>query len=83
MVTDSLKQEINEFVEDKQALLAERVAYKTAVTEHAEILNKFVTENLASEMGEFRADRGTQAQTMGFVCSSVWRHSTRNPELLH
>ena len=64
MVTDSLKQEINEFVEDKQALLAERVAYKTAVTEHAELLNKFVTENLATEMNEFRADRGTQAQTM-------------------
>lgn len=64
MVTDSLKQEINEFVEDKQALLAERVAYKTAVTEHADILSKFVTENLASEMGEFRADRGTQAQTI-------------------
>ncbi len=64
MVTDSLKQEIVEFVEDKQALLAERVAYKTAVAEHADRLNKFVTENLATEMNEFRADRGTQAQTM-------------------
>ena len=31
MVTDSLIQEILEFVEDKQAVVAERVAYKTAI----------------------------------------------------
>ena len=65
MVTDSLKQEIQEFVEDKQAVVAERVAYKTAVTEHADLLNKFVTENLASEMQEFRTDRGSQTETFG------------------
>jgi len=65
MVTDSLKQEIQEFVEDKQAVVVERVAYKTAITEHADMLNTFVTKNLTNEMQEFRTDRGSQTEAFG------------------
>ena len=65
MVTDSLKQEIQEFVEDKQAVVVERVAYKTAIAEHADMLNTFVTKNLTNEMQEFRTDRGSQTEAFG------------------
>ena len=65
MVTDSLKQEIQEFVEDKQAVITERVAYKTAIKEHANMLNTFVTKNLTNEMQEFRTDRGSQTEAFG------------------
>jgi len=65
MVTDSLKQEIQEFVEDKQAVIVERVAYKTAIAEHATILDQFITKNLVNEMQEFRTDRSSQTEAFG------------------
>lgn len=56
-ITDKLTAELNEFAEDKRAVVAERIQYKKAIAEHSALLNKFVTEALAKEMKELREDR--------------------------
>lgn len=57
MVTDALKKEISEFAEDKAKVVKERVAYKTAVGEHSNMLSKFITDALVKEVKELREDR--------------------------
>jgi hypothetical protein len=64
MVTDSLTQEINEFVEDKKGLAKDRVAYRKAIKENSQLLDKFITKTLANEMKEFRAERGVQTSAL-------------------
>jgi len=57
MLTDALKKEISEFAEDKAKVVKERVAYKTAVGEHSNMLSKFVSDTLVKEVKELREDR--------------------------
>ena len=74
-ITSSLKDELAELAEDKKATVAERVNYKRAVSEHADVLNKFITETLASEVTELKADRRSQSENFakleGFVLDAV------------
>jgi hypothetical protein len=56
-LTDKVRAELEEFAEDKKNLVAERLNYKSKVKEHAEILNKFVTEGLQTEMKEFHQEK--------------------------
>ena len=39
-----------------RALIAERVAYKKAISEHAKLLEKFITSRWATQVKELRAD---------------------------
>ena len=57
MLTDALKKEISEFAEDKAQVVKERVAYKTAVSEHSNMLSTFVSDTLVKEVKELREDR--------------------------
>jgi|TARA_R110002110_G_scaffold299491_3_gene513731 hypothetical protein len=57
MLSTAIKTEMDEFKTDREALIAERVAYKKAISEHAKLLEKFITSQLASEVKELRADR--------------------------
>lgn len=57
MMSDALKKEISEFAEDKAKVVKERVAYKTAVSEHSNMLSKFITDALVKEVKELREDR--------------------------
>jgi hypothetical protein len=57
MMSDALKKEISEFAEDKAKVVKERVAYKTAVGEHSNMLSKFITDALVKEVKELREDR--------------------------
>ena len=57
MMSDALKKEISEFAEDKANVVKERVAYKTAVGEHSNMLSKFITDALVKEVKELREDR--------------------------
>lgn len=57
MLSDALKKEISEFAEDKKAVVKERVAYKTAVSEHSNMLSTFVSDALVKEVKELREDR--------------------------
>ena len=57
MLNTAIKTEMKEFKEDREQLIAERVAYKKAISDHASLLEKFITSQLASEVKELRADR--------------------------
>jgi len=57
MIEEAITHEIEEFKQDKDALVQARVAYKKKVSEHSELLNKFIMEALARELGELRKDR--------------------------
>lgn len=56
-LNDKVRVELEEFADDKRKLVAERVAYKSKLTEHTGMLNKFVTEAVAKEMKEFHAEK--------------------------
>jgi hypothetical protein len=57
MLTDRLVSEMEEFKADKDALAAERVAYKTNVDKHLGLVDTFVAEQLAKEVKELHADK--------------------------
>ena len=57
MMNEQLTKEISEFAEDKKSLVAERVAYKNKMREHASTLTKFINEILVKEVKELHGDR--------------------------
>jgi DNA-binding protein YbaB len=57
MLRDVVVKELTEFNEDKKKVAEERVQYKKAIAEHADVLNKFIMETLKKEIAELRADR--------------------------
>lgn len=56
-LSDKVRVELEEFAEDKRKLVSERVAYKSKLTEHTGILNKFITEAVAKEVKELHAEK--------------------------
>lgn len=56
-LNEQLEREIQELAEDRKKLAADRVAYKTKVSEHAKLLNSFVNSKLAEEVKAQRAER--------------------------
>lgn len=74
-ISSKLEAEIAELAEDKKALVADRVKYRKAVKEHAKLLDKFVTEAVAKEVKELRADRQRVAEHVekldGFVATQL------------
>lgn len=60
MLTDVIKEELNEFAQDKKALQEDRVAYRKAIKEHAKILDKQINETLVKEIAELKEDRNQQ-----------------------
>lgn len=57
MVTESLQKEISELVEDKQALIAEKVAYKNRMKQNTGLVQEFVSRQLAKEVSELHDER--------------------------
>lgn len=76
-IESAIRSEIEEFQADRQALIAERVAYKKAISEHAKLLEKFITSQLANEVKELHADRSKMNEsletTKAFVTSQLAR----------
>ena len=64
-ISTRVEAEIAELAEDKKALANEQVKYRKAVSEHAKLLDKFVTEMVAKEVKELRADRSRVAEHVG------------------
>ena len=64
-ISTRVEAEIAELAEDKKALAKEQVKYRKAVSEHAKLLDKFVTEMVAKEVKELRADRSRVAEHVG------------------
>ena len=56
-ITTKVTAEVAELAEDRKALANQQVKYRKAVSEHAKLLDKFVTEAVAKEVKELRADR--------------------------
>ncbi|OUU22221.1 MAG: hypothetical protein CBB97_15515 [Candidatus Endolissoclinum sp. TMED37] len=77
MLNNSIKTEMEEFKSDRESLIAERVAYKKAISEHAKLLEKFITSRLATEVKELRNDRAkvneNLEQTKKFVVKQLSR----------
>jgi hypothetical protein len=65
MVSESLKQEIAEFAEEKAQLAADRVRFNKAMREHAAKFENFVTAKLAEEVKELRNDRKQYENAIG------------------
>jgi len=62
MLTENLSQEIKEFHEEKKQLVADRVATRVALSEHATKFNDFMVTKLAEEIRELRNDRKAQME---------------------
>lgn len=56
-ITENVKAEVASIAEEKEALAQDRVKYHKAISEHAKVLDTFVTKMVAKEVQELRADR--------------------------
>lgn len=65
MIGEAITAELTELREDRAALSAAKVAYAKKIREHNELLNKFVMEALAKEIGELRHERKEQKSNVG------------------
>lgn len=61
-ISERIEAEMTELAEDKAALAEQQVKYRKAVSEHAKMLDKFVTTMVAKEVKELRADRSRVAE---------------------
>ena len=61
-ISEKVEAEIQGIAEEKTALASDRVKYTKAISEHAKVLDKFVTEMVAKEVKELRADRDRTSQ---------------------
>ena len=64
-ISTKVEAEIQELAEDKKSLSEQQVKYRKAISEHAKLLDKFVTEMVAKEVQELRADRNRVAEHVG------------------
>jgi len=65
MISEAIRRELEEFSVDKRDVVEAKVAYKKQMKEHAQLLNKFVMEQMAKEIKELRQDRQTQQANFG------------------
>ena len=64
-ISTKVEAEIAELAEDRKSLSEQQVKYRKAISEHAKLLDKFVTEMVAKEVKELRADRNRVAEHVG------------------
>lgn len=83
MLHETLRKEIEEFKSDREALIAERVAYKKAVKEHAALLEKFITSQLATEVKELRTDRAKMNENLETTKEFVVKQLSRELAEFH
>lgn len=82
-IESAIRSEIEEFQTDRQALIAERVAYKKAISEHAKLLEKFITSQLVSEVKELRADRAKMNESLETTKAFVTKQLARELAEFH
>ena len=75
MVGEKMEGEIAEFVADRKSLAEAKAQYTAKMTQDAQLLESFVLQNLAKELGEFQSDRQKVAENFakleGFVVESL------------
>lgn len=57
MISDQLKEEISEFVEDRKQLAEQRAKYAVSMKKHSELVQEFVARQLAGEVKELHEDQ--------------------------
>jgi acyl transferase domain-containing protein len=57
MIGEKMEGEIAEFVADRQSLAEAKAQYQAKMTQDSDLLESFVMQNLAKELGEFQSDR--------------------------
>ncbi len=62
MVSEKMEAEIAEFVEDRRGLAEAKLQYEAKMSKDSELLESFVLQNLAKELGEFQKDRQKVAE---------------------
>ena len=65
MITDSIKDEIVEFVDDRNALAEMKVKYAKKMSSDSKLMKEFVTRQLASEVRELHEDQVAMASKFG------------------
>lgn len=83
MLTDAIKAEIEELAEDKKGLVDSRVKYTKSIKDHAGILEKFVTEALAGEVKQLRADRQTSGENFAKLESFIVKNISKELNEFH
>lgn len=83
MLKEAIKTELEEFAQDKAKVAEDRVRYKKAIKEHAAMLDTFVQEVLAKEIGELREDRTTQKANFGKLEEFVLKQLTKELNEFH
>ncbi len=83
MLSDAIKVEIEELAEDKKGLVDSRVNYTKSVKEHANILDKFVTESLANEVKQLRTDRKASGENFAKLESFVVKNISKELNEFH
>lgn len=56
-ISEKVTAEISELAEEREQLVQDRVKYRKAISEHAKLLDTFVTKIVANEVKELRADK--------------------------
>jgi hypothetical protein len=62
MIGEKMESEIAEFVADRQSLAEAKAQYQAKMTKDSDLLESFVMQNLAKELGEFQSDRARVAE---------------------
>lgn len=61
MLEEKLSEELTEFADDRQKLAEARAKYAVAMRENADLMKKFVVEQLGKEIGELHEDQKAMA----------------------
>ena len=61
-ITEKVEAEVAEIAVEKHSLAEDRVKYHKAISEHAKLLDTFVTQTVAKEVKELRADRSNVSE---------------------
>lgn len=83
MLKEAIKTELEEFAQDKAKVAEDRVRYKKAVKEHANMLDSFLNEVLSKEIRELREDRKTQKANFGKLEEFVLKQLTKELNEFH
>jgi len=65
MMTEKLSEEVAEFVEDRKQLAEAKAKYAVAMRENADLMKRFVSEQLAGEINELHNDQKHIAENFG------------------
>lgn len=63
-LSNKIQEEMKEFANDREKLIAERIQYKKNMKEHANMLNKFIAETVAKEVKELRGDKQKMSENV-------------------